>query len=182
MKTIDENIETTIDAMLYIIKQLGGCADFHKVFKILYFADQLHLAKYGVSITNDTYIAMNNGPVPSNAYDILKALRGDGLLISQKEKFVPYFKVASRYTIEAIENPDMDNLSISELSALDTSIKENKGLSFSALSEKSHDKAWEKAFRHGEINIIDMAKAAGATNDLVKYIQTQIENQYAEFE
>lgn len=182
MKNIDESIETTVDAMLFILKHLGGCADFHKVFKILYFADQSHLAKYGVAVTNDTYIAMNNGPVPSIAYDILKALRGEGLLLTQKEKFEPFFKVAGKYQIEAIKNPDLENLSNSELSALTYSIKENQNLSFATLTQKSHDQAWKKADRNSEIDPIEMAKAGGASPDMLNYIQTQIENHYAEFE
>lgn len=168
--------------MLYILKQMSGCADFHKLFKILYFADQYHLVKFGSSITHDTYIAMQNGPVPSVAYDILKALRGEGLLQNQKEVFEPYFKVSGRIGIEALASPDMENLSETEVEAIDQSIKTNKTLSFKQLTHKSHDKAWEKAYKHGEIDLIDMAKAGGASKDMIDYIQTQAENLYAKFE
>jgi len=37
--------------------------DFHKIFKIIYFADRQHLADWGRPITGDTYIAMEAGPV-----------------------------------------------------------------------------------------------------------------------
>lgn len=73
--------ETTLNAILYVLQQLGGKTDMHKLCKILYFADQRHLSKYGRSITGDTYIAMQYGPVPSNVDDILKAVRGDSFFL-----------------------------------------------------------------------------------------------------
>jgi len=45
-----EKIATTVNTLLYIIQKSGGICDFHKVFKILYFADQKHLSMYGSTI------------------------------------------------------------------------------------------------------------------------------------
>lgn len=69
--------DAALNALLYALSKLGGKSDMHKLCKILYFADQRHLSLYGRSITGDTYIAMQYGPVPSNVDDILKAVRGD---------------------------------------------------------------------------------------------------------
>lgn len=69
--------EAAVNALLFVLSELGGKSDMHKLCKILYFADQRHLSLYGRSITGDTYIAMQYGPVPSNVDDILKAVRGD---------------------------------------------------------------------------------------------------------
>lgn len=182
MDKFNENIETTVHSLLYILKMLGGQADFHKVFKIMYFADQKHLIKYGVPISNDKYIAMNNGPVPSMIYDILKALRGEGLLVEFKEKFEPFFGLKNSFTVSASQEPELDNLSESEISALLESINENKKLSFKKLTEKSHDSAWERAMSDGEIELIDIAKAGGADKDMVNYIKNHIENLHAELE
>lgn len=55
----------------YVLNTLGK-AQFHELFKILYFADQEHIKIYGRPITGDKYIAMKYGPVPSFLYDILK--------------------------------------------------------------------------------------------------------------
>ena len=60
----------TVNAVLYIVERLKR-KDFHKIFKLLYFSDREHLNVYGRTITGDTYIAMADGPVPSNVYDIL---------------------------------------------------------------------------------------------------------------
>jgi uncharacterized phage-associated protein len=182
MDRLDEDIETTVHSLLFILKQLGGRADFHKVFKIMYFADQKHLTKFGASISNDKYIAMQNGPVPSMTYDILKALRGEGLLVGLKDRFTPYFNLIKSYTVEAKLEPELENLSESEISAIRESIHENKNLNFEKLTEKSHDYAWKKAMRDGEIDLIDIAEAGGASKDMVKYIQNHLENLHAAFE
>jgi uncharacterized phage-associated protein len=51
--------------LLFILQQLNGQSDFIKILKVLYFATQKHLARYGRAIVEDDFIAMPKGPVPS---------------------------------------------------------------------------------------------------------------------
>lgn len=44
-----------------------------KLFKLLYFADREHLFRYARPILKDRYINMDQGPVPSGSYDLVKA-------------------------------------------------------------------------------------------------------------
>ena len=44
------NTDTSIQAILYIVNRIEGKKDFHKIFKILYFADQMHLSKYAKAL------------------------------------------------------------------------------------------------------------------------------------
>lgn len=178
---MNEKVETTIHAILYILKGLGGSSGFHKIFKILYFADQKHLVKYGSPISQDTYIAMQNGPVPSLAYDILKSLRGYSLSESNNE-FKSYFNLIGNHEVELLKEPELENLSYSEIECINQSIKENKNLAFQKLTDKSHDNAWQNASRDGEINIIYIAKSGGASKQMLAYIKDHIENQSVTFE
>lgn len=185
MITSEEKVAITVNTLLYTIIQLGGTCDFHKVFKILYFADQKHLAMYGSAITEDTYVAMGNGPVPSMAYDILKSLRGQGLFTSLKDQFEPYFKLLNSYTVRAKVSPDLDYLSESEMMCINSSIKENQNLTFKDLTSKSHDAAWHKgaeAVSNSEMDILDIASCGGAKKDMIEYIKENIENRCATFE
>lgn len=50
----------------------GNCINYMKAVKLVYLADKIHLRIYGRSITNDSYVAMKNGPVPSRTLDIIK--------------------------------------------------------------------------------------------------------------
>lgn len=48
---IEFNEMKMVNAVLYNVDKLKR-KDFHKIFKILYFADRDHLAKYGRSVTS----------------------------------------------------------------------------------------------------------------------------------
>jgi len=72
------DIEKVKAVLLYILSKIGK-TELIRLFKILYFAERKHLAKWGNLIVNDTYIAMKNGPVPAIIYDLFKCVRGDGL-------------------------------------------------------------------------------------------------------
>ncbi|OQY45782.1 MAG: hypothetical protein B6240_08350 [Desulfobacteraceae bacterium 4572_87] len=88
-------------------------ADFHKVFKILFFADQKHLSRYGRPVVGDYYVAMRHGPVPSRIYDILKSIRGDSPFPG--DEFEKYFAV-DRHFIKPRTTPDMDIFSFRKIS------------------------------------------------------------------
>ena len=163
------DIETAKAVMLYISRKIGR-ADLMRLFKILYFAEKKHLTKWGDLIVNDTYVAMKNGPVPSILYDLFKGIRGDGFRNIRYDVFYRAFSMEEGYYVVPLEFPDMDYLSRANIEALDESIHENKDADFQSLSKKSHDLAWNNADRNDKMNFIDIAKAGGASNDMVEYI------------
>lgn len=170
------DIEKSINATLFILKNLGGTCDFHKVFKILYFSDQKHIARYGRPVTGDWYVAMRNGPVPSNIYDILKAIKSDSLFNGSAKYYQEFFQAKSHY-VNAKKEPDLDFLSETDIEVLNESLQENKGLNFAQLTNKSHDSAYENAQPDDAISFRHMAIAGGANEAILKYIDTNIENQ-----
>jgi uncharacterized phage-associated protein len=177
--TFDES--KAIATILYISNHLINQqdkrinTDFHKIFKILYFADQKHLAKYGRPIVGDYYIAMNHGPVPSLIYDILKVVRGDSIF-SDEKGYGAIFDVKGHYVYPKQE-PDMDEFSESDIECINESMEENKALSFEILKNKSHDRAYCKATKDDKISISEMAKVAGADEGMLSYIRILSENE-----
>jgi len=163
------DIETAKAAILYISRELGR-ADLIRLFKMLYFAERNHLAKWGELIVNDTYIAMKNGPVPSIIYDLFKNIRGDGFRDKKYDTFYNAFTVEDGYNVIPLEFPDMDHLSRASIEAIDQSILENKDIDSYALSMKSHDYAWNNADKNNTIDFIDIAKAGGASDEMIDYI------------
>jgi len=163
------DIETAKATMLYISHELGK-ADLIRLFKVLYFAERSHLVKWGDLIVNDTYIAMKNGPVPSIIYDLFKGIRGDGLQDKKYETFYNAFKIEDGYNVIPLEFPDMDYLSKASVEAIDQSIIENKDIDSYVLSMKSHDYAWNNADKNNKIDFIDIAKAGGASDEMINYI------------
>jgi len=172
--------EKAISAILYITKALLGGVDkikpdLHKVFKILYFADQEHLALYGRPIVGDYYVAMEHGPVPSNTYDMVKSVRGDSAFCNIEE-FDEYFEVKGRYVYPK-QSPDMEVFSDSDLECIGESIRQNKDLTFHALKTKSHDEAYRRATKDDKISYRAMAKVAGADEGMIEYLRTTSENE-----
>ncbi len=61
-----------VETLLFIAHKCPGI-DQYKTVKIIYFADKQHFEQYSRPITFDAYYALENGPVGSNAYDLLKS-------------------------------------------------------------------------------------------------------------
>lgn len=175
--------DKALAALLYISHRLiersvtnpAVTPDIHRISKILYFADQKHLTKYGRPILGDFFVAMENGPVPSQTYDMIKAVRGDSIFCSAGH-YGQYFDVKG-YLIHPKQKPDLDELSESDLECIDESTIENQDLSFPELKRKSHDLAYNKADRNDRISFKKMAEVGGADKAMLAYITTVSENQ-----
>lgn len=66
------------DVAIEVILYIAHCVldpTFHRISKIMYFADKTHLERYGRFICGDNYVSMQHGSVPSFMYDILKVRR-----------------------------------------------------------------------------------------------------------
>jgi len=115
--------EKALEVILYISKYTHN---LFNIVKTLYFADKLHLEKYGRQITGDYYIAMNKGPVPSGAFDLIKFARGDKFNFEEKiVKVKPEIalKVVDKNQVYPNRAPDLDLLSESDVECLNEAIK-----------------------------------------------------------
>lgn len=179
MKTLSNDEMLKLKAVVLYVLNKCEAIDYFHLFKILYFADRDHYAKYGRRIIKDSFIAMENGPVPSDLYNALKGIAGKTCLPDSSPLKIISNSIRSKdkafsYYITSSECPDMDELSKSDIEMLDRSFEENKNLGFGELSKKSHDFAWEEAWGKSHNSIIDeisMAKAAGASEDMIEYIK-----------
>ena len=119
---------------------------------------------------------MGDGPVPSKLYDILKAIKGDSFFPVDTSKYKKLIQVYNNYFIRSESDPDLDQLSESDLECLDESIKENRRLNFNTLKGKSHGQAYINASKNFEISVIDIAKEGGAKKNMIDYIKLNLEN------
>lgn len=175
-------------AILYVLNKTGE-VDFHKLFKILYFADQKHLVRFGREITGDRYDAIQYGPVPTETYDLFRHLSGTDSFVSLPAEITALFgsfafrRVANGSAkpvpmVYSDETPDLNELSPSDIDCLSSAIAENKHLNFYALTEKSHDAAWQQARTEAEqtpsldttMEPLSIARAGGASAEMIQYI------------
>lgn len=153
----------TLNALLFVVNRVQR-KDFHKIFKIIYFADRQHLADWGRPITGDTYIAMEAGPVPSRLYDMLKIVRGDSYL-PDTEGLGRFFQIENWMYVKPLKDADLNELSPNEQEALSEAISKYANLSYDEIKEKSHDVAWRSTARDFAINWDNIALEAGLDGD-----------------
>ncbi len=139
--TIDP--EKLIAVMLYIAKSVD--ADTYRMSKLLFLADYAHLARFGRPIVGGKYCAMANGPVPSEALDVMNFLitgrqEYDVDLWSEKELQDSFEIVPAPYPIiKAKKSPDLDLLSCSDVEILDEVVRTFGQLSFNKLFNLTHE-------------------------------------------
>jgi uncharacterized phage-associated protein len=165
----------TLNALLFVVNRVQR-KDFHKIFKIIYFADRQHLADWGRPITGDTYIAMEAGPVPSRLYDMLKIVRGDSYL-PDTEGLGRFFQIENWMYVKPLQDADLNELSPNEQEALSDAISKYANLSYDEIKEKSHDVAWRSTARDFAINWDNIALEAGLDGDELECL-----NEYARLE
>ena len=144
--------EKTLETLVYIALR---CNNMYNLLKVLYFADKLHLEKYGRQISGDSYVAMSHGPVPSGMYAMIKFVRDDGFMASKlplQESFA-----VKGYMVIPLRAPDTTLLSESDLECLDEAIEKYGKLSFSKLKALSHDAAYKSADENDFISLDSLA-------------------------
>jgi hypothetical protein len=148
-----------IEALVYIAGKIPNVGRFHAA-KILYFAELYHLREFGRPIVGDTYIAMENGPVPSFGYDVLKGnVRPEdrpsveGALITVTQSHYPKYCSA--------RDPVLDVFSASDLACLDKAIEYCRSKSFGVISDETHEHiAWKNADLNAPMDYSDMLDGA----------------------
>ena len=103
------DMQKTIEAILYIANRLSA-PTIRDVVKLIFFADKTSLENYGRFVTGDRYVAMRQGPVPSETYNLLKAGRDTDTY---------GFKVVHRYHVETLRDADTEEFSDSDIACLD---------------------------------------------------------------
>lgn len=76
LPALTPNVDRILAALVYVIGEAGKRGrnvSQYDLVKTLFLADRAHLNEWGRPITFDNYAAMKHGPVPSLAYDLLKA-------------------------------------------------------------------------------------------------------------
>jgi hypothetical protein len=138
--------------------------------KVIYFADKEHLQHYGRQIFDESYYAMDKGPVPSLAYDIVKDVRGDGHFNFSNPDPSTALNVPNNHTIKPRRVADTKLLSKSEVECLDYAYDLIKGLSFGQLKKLSHDSAYDAVGENEEIPLYSIVGTLDNSQDVLDYL------------
>lgn len=166
------DVKKAIQTILYVATGLPNQpANLYKLLKVIYFADKEHLHRYGRFIFGDRYVAMNHGPVPSGAYDIVKYVRGDMAWGPECPEAKDAFG-ADRYSVAPYIDADRNLFSDSDIECLDEAIKKYGHLSFPELKRISHrDQAYMDADENDYMTIESIAETAPDKDALLEYLR-----------
>lgn len=167
------------ELVLFILGKTGG-VDFYHAFKILYFAEMKHLAKWGSGIVPDEFCALKYGPVPTQLYDAVKELNHPCMILSEElSEVIQFAGEDAPNVLLPKREANLKYISKSEIEALEQSIDENESLTFGQLMRKSHDEAWEEANRRTNgtnvISPVSMARVLNADDAMLEYIEEQMQ-------
>lgn len=133
-----EQKKRTLEAFAYIAEKNRDKDNIYNVLKVFYLADKIHMERFGRFIFDERYVAMDKGPVPSHAYNLLKELREKGNLTCELES-----PVSIRGWKVVVDRPFDDELfSESDLECIDEVIELSRKKD---LGDLSHDCAWERS-------------------------------------
>jgi uncharacterized phage-associated protein len=141
-------------ALNFFARKSSGRINKLKALKLVFFADRYHLRKYGRAITNDRYLAMNYGPVPSGTKDLAEQSEFLGEL---EKQYSGRFIRPSREDVHALESIDEVETSVfsqSDLEALEYAWQKFGAADGFRLAELTHEyPEWRKheaALKSGE--------------------------------
>ena len=150
------NQRKALHAMLFVVTCLPKPANIYNVLKCLYYADRKHLQEYGRQIYDDTFYALEYGPVPSGAYDIVKYVGGRAKWDLNFPEALALLEVRSDH-VSARGEADTDLLSRSDMACLLDAARKYGTMSFGRLKKLSHKgKAFENADSNGEMKLSDL--------------------------
>lgn len=127
----DEKIEFNFNkqkanaVILYLANKYNDISKM-RLLKYVFFADLYHINKYGRPILGDRYVAMDNGPVLSKLYDMLKMPSKD-------------FHIEKKMLVIPDKQPDLDYLSKSDIEALDYVLNQYSQYDTLEMSDLTHE-------------------------------------------
>ncbi|MBF0259990.1 MAG: SocA family protein [Desulfamplus sp.] len=152
MNRFKTSYDKTIEVIVWLAKKQPGIDVYHAA-KVLFYADKMHINKYGRPVTGDVYIKMPYGPVPSGARDLITGSAWLSPKQTDKMKDSLIIDKDLNYQLTALRPPDTSYLSRSDITCLETSLNKYGHLSFDELYSLTHaEKCYCQTFSNEKID------------------------------
>lgn len=161
--------------------------DRYKAAKLIFLADKYHLVRYGRPILGDEYRALEFGPIPASALNLLNGLAETGWEqvskphLEQLRQLLEVDRAHQHVRFAAKGLPDLGCLSKSEVVALEHVITQHGRKSFPELLSLTHStaayrRAWESrpstakavSMRYEDFFEEDADAVAGALDEMLE--------------
>jgi uncharacterized phage-associated protein len=135
------NNKKAVQAINYFATKNGGEISKMVAIKLLWLSDRVHLLKYGRMISNDTYYAMEYGPVGSSTRNNLESLTNN-IYESQ------FLLLPNNKKVKSIAEPDLMVFSDSDEEVLELVFSKVGHFDFNMFKEWSHEFTEWKRFKN----------------------------------
>lgn len=148
-----------LEAVIFIIQKAADKKEYvtrYDIVKTLFFADRKHLNDFGRPITFDNYCALDHGPVPQFAYNLIKLPSSKAKNKTEDNEDYWTTQSAPHHGQRAVEyipkkrKTKFAHLSDSDKTALEWALGLVQGLSFEQIRRLTHeDMAYVSAWKEG---------------------------------
>jgi uncharacterized phage-associated protein len=167
------NERRATEAAAKFLKLRGGRMSYLKLIKLLYLLDREALLRWGRPVTTDRYVSMDNGPVVSRIFDLIREEPAPGADPIWRH----YISAPTNYEVTLTAEPATDELSPAEESLIEEIFEKYGKLSRWDLVNLSHNLAeWQDP--HGSVIPIeyrDILRAGKKTQSEVAAIEAELE-------
>ena len=154
MIKFDLNPNKVIETLVYLSSKKPNIDHYHMV-KIIFYADKMHLNKYGRPILGDNYIKMHAGPVPSYVLDIinLNDMVVESEVLDKTINSLGIIQDYKRKLISPKRSADLLEFSDSDIECLDAAFEVYEKKTGEELYTESHkERAWIEADLNSRMN------------------------------
>jgi len=168
------NERRATEAAARFLKLRGGRMSYLKLIKLLYFLDREALLRWGRPVTTDRYVAMDNGPVVSRIYDLIREEPAPGTDSIWRH----YISAPENWDVRLIKEPETSELSPAEEGLIDEVYARHGSMNRWDLVRLSHElPEWQDP--DGSvipIQYADILRAANRTDAEIAAVEAELES------
>lgn len=155
------------------LKLRGGRMSYLKLIKLLYLLDREALLRWGRPVTTDRYLSMDNGPVVSRIYSLIREEPAPGA----DPVWTHFISAPTNYEVSLSVEPEIDELSAAETALIHEIFATYGKLSRWELVELSHSLAeWQDPKGSAiPIEYRDILRAGNKTESEIAAIESELE-------
>jgi uncharacterized phage-associated protein len=168
------NERRATEAAARFLKLRGNRMSYLKLIKLLYFLDREALLRWGRPVTTDRYVSMDNGPVVSRIYGLIREESAPGADSIWRR----YISAPLGWEVVLIAEPETAELSRAEEELIDEIFAERGRMSRWDLVRLSHDlPEWQDPNGSAiPIQYSDILRAGNKTETEIAAVEAELES------
>ena len=167
---LDFDIHKTIAAVEYLVQKEDGELNVFLALKTLYVADKDALIQWGKTITGDSFVSMDKGPVLSTTYNLFKGTGPE----SEQALWNAHISERMNHVVRLLHDVDLSILSEREIEALESARLQIKSMPPWRVARWLHDNCPEWQDPRGSSIPIDpsnILRNAGKSEEEIRQIE-----------